>query len=71
MYQWNGRLVVEHKAPNHHRVPATSRTPEVFFAHGADAALEQQPGGISTTIYRREQERGTPGWKILDSRPIR
>src|SRR5437667_7236675 len=34
MYQWNGRLDAEEKSPaGHHRVPPTSRTPEVFFAH--------------------------------------
>jgi predicted glycogen debranching enzyme len=56
---------VEHKAANHHRVPATSRTPEVFFAHDADAALEQQPGWYFNTIYRHEQERGYAGLEDL------
>src|SRR5205807_3827344 len=37
MYQWNGRLSVEgeskSKSYSQHRIPATNRTPEVFFGH--------------------------------------
>ena len=49
---------------NHcHRVPATGRTPEVFFAH--DGAFDAQPAWYFNTIYRREQERGYPGLEDL------
>ena len=58
-YQWNGRLLAENRSKRHHRIPATSRTPEVFFAH--DGRFESQPNWYLNTIYRREQERGYPG----------
>ena len=32
-YQFNGRLRAEDRDERHHRVVATSKTPEVFFAH--------------------------------------
>jgi predicted glycogen debranching enzyme len=64
MYQWNGRLLVENNGSKalpyrHHRVPATNRTPEVFFAH--DGRFESPPHWYLNTIYRREQERGYAG----------
>jgi predicted glycogen debranching enzyme len=46
-----------------HRVPATGRTPEVFFGH--DGTFEAQPAWYFNTIYRREQERGYPGLEDL------
>jgi predicted glycogen debranching enzyme len=46
-----------------HRVPATGRTPEVFFAH--DGTFDAQPAWYFNTIYRREQERGYPGLEDL------
>jgi predicted glycogen debranching enzyme len=46
-------------SPGHHRVPATSRTPEVYFAH--DGEFQSQPLWYLNTIYRRERERGYPG----------
>jgi glycogen debranching enzyme len=54
--QWNGRLVAESRGATSHRIPATSRTPEVFFAHTGTFAPE--PNWYLNTIYRREQERG-------------
>jgi predicted glycogen debranching enzyme len=63
MYQWNGKLTVEEKSPGHHHVPATSRTPEVFFAH--DGAFEFDSNWYLNTIYRREQERGYGGLEDL------
>ena len=75
MYQWQGRLTVEpgpaktkhgkvHAYTTQtHRVPATGRTPEVFFAH--DGAFEALPTWYFNTIYRREQERGYAGLEDL------
>ena len=67
-YQWQAPLSVEQVARPKgrgqcHRVPATGRTPEVFFAH--DGAFESQPAWYFNTIYRREQERGYPGLEDL------
>ena len=62
-YQWNGRLVAESYAGTgegkSHRIPATSRTPEVFFAH--TGSFQAEPNWYLNTIYRREQERGYAG----------
>jgi predicted glycogen debranching enzyme len=55
-YQWNGQLSVEERSPGHHRIPATGRTPEVFFAH--DGVFETDGHWYLNNIYRREQERG-------------
>lgn len=77
MYQWQGRLAVEDLPPapdrqgrvfayhqaRGHRVPATGRTPEVFFAH--DGAFDPQATWYFNTIYRREQERGYAGLEDL------
>ena len=62
-YQWQGRLTVESRGRHSHRVPATGRTPEVFFAH--DGVFEPQPFWYFNTIYRREQERGYAGLEDL------
>ncbi len=56
MYQWNGKLTVEQRLAGHHHVPATARTPEVFFAH--DGEFQTEGNWYLNTIYRREQERG-------------
>ena len=71
MYQWNGPMQVERLAGHaladgQYRVAATSRTPEVFFAHGGE--WEAERGGASwylNTIYRREQQRGYAGLEDL------
>jgi predicted glycogen debranching enzyme len=63
MYQWNGKLQSEQRSPGHHRIAATSRTPEVFYAH--DGAFESQPNWYLNSIYRREQERGYAGLEDL------
>src|SRR5688500_9264019 len=47
----------------HWRVPATSRTPEVFFASGG--AFTAEPNWYFNMIYRREQERGYAGLEDL------
>ncbi len=62
-YQWNGRLDAQDRTPQHHRIPPTTRTPEVFFAHEG----EFEPGGhwYMSTIYRRECERGYAGLEDL------
>lgn len=58
--QWNGKLLTETRpgGTNHH-IPATTRTPEVFFAH--TGTFEAEPNWYLNTIYRREQERGYSG----------
>lgn len=61
-YQWNGTLAAESRGgrgARSHRVPATTRTPEVFFAH--TGSFEAEPNWYLNTIYRREQERGYAG----------
>ena len=64
MYQWNGRLLTQTLPGNQsHRVPPTTRTPEVFFAH--DGEFKGQPYWYLNTIYRREQERGYAGLEDL------
>lgn len=62
-YQWNGKLDPQNVSKTHHRIPATSRTPEVFFAH--DGVFAPQPCWYLNTIYRREQERGYGGLEDL------
>jgi len=62
-YQWNGKLTAEEKGRRHHRIAATSKTPEVFFAH--DGAFDSQPYWYLNTIYRREAERGYGGLEDL------
>jgi predicted glycogen debranching enzyme len=59
MYQWNGRLLAERRARQHFRIPATSRTPELFFAQ--TGSFDFQPDWFLNTIYRREGERGYGG----------
>ena len=59
MYQWNGPLDAVALSPGHHRVEATTRTPEVYFAH--DGEFKIQPIWYLDTIYRRERERGYAG----------
>ena len=63
MYQWNGRLLVETTGQTHHRIPASSRTPEVFFAH--DGHFVSSPCWYFNTIYSREEERGYAGLEDL------
>ncbi len=62
-YQWNGKLVAQERSRRHHRIAATARTPEVFFAH--DGAFDSQPFWYLNTIYRREAERGYGGLEDL------
>ena len=62
-YQFNGRLTVQDRDQHHHRVPATSKTPEVFFAH--DGQFTPQPNWYLNQIYRREQQRGYGGLEDL------
>lgn len=63
MYQWNGRLAAEPRGRGEVHIPATSRTPEVFFAH--DGTFEPQPNWYYNTVYRREQQRGYAGLEDL------
>ncbi|MEO6435555.1 MAG: amylo-alpha-1,6-glucosidase [Tepidisphaeraceae bacterium] len=66
MYQWNGNLAATEKSPAQWRVPPTSRTPEVFFAHD-DAGVFDATAALwyFNTIYRREGERGYAGLEDL------
>ena len=63
MYQWNGPLMLENIHQNQHRIGATGKTPEVFFAH--DGVFEKDPHWYLNNIYRREQERGYSGLEDL------
>jgi predicted glycogen debranching enzyme len=63
MYQWNGRLSAEPKKNGLVVIPATTRTPEVFFAHAGEFFAE--PHWHLNTIYRREEERGYSGLEDL------
>ena len=63
MQQWNGRLGVDPRGRQHCRVPATSRTPELFFAH--TGTFDTAPHWYLNTIYRREFERGYAGMEDL------
>jgi predicted glycogen debranching enzyme len=63
MYQWNGQLDALPAGKNQYRIPPTSHTPEVFFAHEGD--FDPQGHWYLNTIYRREQERGYGGLEDL------
>lgn len=63
MNQFDGRLAPRNLAARHHAIPATARTPEVFFAH--DGQFSPQAFWYLNTIYRREQERGYEGVEDL------
>jgi predicted glycogen debranching enzyme len=63
MFQWNSRLAGETKRGGMVRVPASTRTPEVFFAH--DGEFRSEPHWHLNTIYRRENERGYSGLEDL------
>lgn len=63
MYQWNGPLSAQIKSTEQVEIPATSRTPEVFFAHDGDFTSE--PHWYLNTIYRREEQRGYAGLEDL------
>ncbi|MDB5172896.1 MAG: putative glycogen debranching enzyme [Phycisphaerales bacterium] len=63
MQQWNGRPAAEERSPRHYRIPATLRTPELFFAH--TGAFEARGDWYLNTVYRREFERGYAGMEDL------
>ncbi|HET6247228.1 MAG TPA: amylo-alpha-1,6-glucosidase [Tepidisphaeraceae bacterium] len=63
MQQWNGRLAAESRSAQHYRVPATARTPEVFFAH--TGSFEAGSNWYLNNVYRREFERGYTGMEDL------
>jgi predicted glycogen debranching enzyme len=63
MYQWNGRLAAQDKGEGRLHVPASSKTPEIFFAH--DGEFHSDPYWYLNNIYRREQERGYGGLEDL------
>jgi predicted glycogen debranching enzyme len=63
MQQWNGRLSTDLVAKQTLRVPATARTPEVFFGH--TGAFEPSGDWYLNHVYRREFERGYAGMEDL------
>jgi predicted glycogen debranching enzyme len=63
MYQWNSRLAPEVRKNGVVRIPASTRTPEVFLAH--DGEFRAEPHWYLNTIYRRENERGYSGLEDL------
>jgi predicted glycogen debranching enzyme len=62
-FQCNWNLAAEERGTRHHRVPATNRSPEVFFAH--NGRFQSGPNWYLSQIYRREQERGYAGLEDL------
>lgn len=62
-YQWSGRVGAQIEAPGRVRIPATSRSPELFFGH--DGEFQSDPYWYLNNIYRREQERGYGGLEDL------
>ena len=64
--QWNGKLAAESRGKGMLKIPATTRTPEVFFAH--TGTFESQPNWYLNTVYRRETERGMRDWKTSGRR---
>lgn len=50
MYQWNGRLAAEKCTKQDYHLPATGRTPEVFFSF--DGAFDPKGYWYYNTIYR-------------------
>jgi predicted glycogen debranching enzyme len=69
MYQWNGKLDAASASQGaaskqHHRVPPTVHTPEVFFAHDGRFDAHHASWYLNT-IYRRETERGYSGLEDL------
>ena len=63
MYQWNSRLAAEPMRGGLVKIPASSRTPELFFAH--DGEFRAEPHWHLNAIYRREDERGYSGLEDL------
>jgi predicted glycogen debranching enzyme len=63
MYQWNSRLSAETRKGGLVRIPPSSRTPEIFFAH--DGEFRAEPHWYLNAIYRRENERGYGGLEDL------
>jgi len=63
MYQWNSRLAAETRRDGLVRIPASTRTPEVFFVH--DGEFSSEPHWHLNTLYRREDERGYSGLEDL------
>ncbi len=62
-YQWNGRLDAHPAGAGQWHIAATTRTPEVFFAHGG--AFDGAGYWYLNTIYRREKARGYAGLEDL------
>lgn len=62
-YQWNGKLEAKPRSRGHWHVPATRRTPELFFAH--DGTFDRKAHWYLNQIYRREGEYGYSGLEDL------
>lgn len=65
-FQWNGKLEAQKRSSRQYRIPPTSRTPEVFFAHEGKFETGEEAGcWYKSTIYRAECERGYAGLEDL------
>lgn len=62
-FQWNGKLDAKPRSRGHWHVPATRRTPELFFAH--DGTFNRKAHWYLNQIYRRENEYGYAGLEDL------
>jgi predicted glycogen debranching enzyme len=62
-YQWQGRLAAEKRTRQAYRIPATHRTPEVFFA--SDGAFDPKGCWYYNTIYRGSAEGENGGLEDL------
>lgn len=62
-FQWNGKLDAKPRSRGHWHVPATRRTPELFFAH--DGNFDRKSHWYLNQIYRREAEYGYSGLEDL------
>jgi predicted glycogen debranching enzyme len=63
MYQWNGRLNAEKRTRQDYRIPATHRTPEVFFS--SDGSFDPKCCWYYNTIYRAADEAHPAGLEDL------
>lgn len=62
-YQWQGRLSAEKRTRQEYRIPATHRTPEVFFA--TDGLFDPKGCWYYNTIYRGSAEGENGGLEDL------
>lgn len=63
MYQWNGHLSPEKRTRQDYRIPATHRTPEVFFS--SDGAFDPKGCWYYSTVYRGNNQGEGAGMEDL------